>query len=131
MTWAIDTSVIVDLLRGKDPALAARFLQGRPADYAVPEMVRAELLLGARMSSRPRENGKKLEKLLEPLKRLPFEGEAAFHWAEIRHALQQKGKPIGPNDLVIAATVRAAGFTLITRNAAEFRRVPALAMEVW
>ena len=78
MTWAIDTSVIVDLLRGKDPALAARFLQGRPADYAVPELVRAELLLGARMSSRPRENGKKLEKLLEPLKRLPFEGEAAF-----------------------------------------------------
>lgn len=55
----------------------------------------------------------------------------AFHWAEIRHALQQKGKPIGPNDLVIAATVRAAGFTLVTRNAAEFRRVPALAMEVW
>jgi len=90
---ALDTTVIVNLLRGKDAALAARFLQGRPADYAVPEMVRAELLLGARNSSHPQENAKQLEKFLKPLKRLPFDGEAAFQWAEIRHALQKKENP--------------------------------------
>jgi len=31
----------------------------------------------------------------------------------------------------MAATVRAAGYTLVTRKAAEFCRVPALAMELW
>lgn len=131
MTRALDTNIIIALLRGKDAALSSRFLDGRPADYAVPEMVRAELLLGAQLSARPHENRKIVEKFLAPLRMLPFAGVAAEHWAEIRAALQKSGTLIGPNDLVIAATARAAGCTLITRNTAEFLRVPSLAVEEW
>jgi tRNA(fMet)-specific endonuclease VapC len=53
------------------------------------------------------------------------------HYADIRAHLEKAGKSIGPNDLVIAATARANGHTLITRNTSEFIRVPALAVEVW
>lgn len=131
MIRALDTNVVVDLLRGKDAKLSSRYLDGRPSDYAVPEMVRAELLFGALLSSRPRENRAAVVKFLAPLRMLPFTGDAPMHWAEIRAGLQNSGEPIGPNDLVIAATVRAAACTLVTRNTAEFSRVPGLAVETW
>lgn len=131
MTRALDTNVVIDLLRGKDEALALRYMNGRPSDYAIPEMVRAELLFGAELSARPQENRRSVEKFTAPLRLLPFSGAAAAHWAEIRAALRKAGTSIGPNDLVIAATARAAGCALVTRNTIEFARVPALAVEEW
>jgi tRNA(fMet)-specific endonuclease VapC len=131
MIRALDTNIIVDLLRGKDAKLAARYLDARPTDYAIPEMVRAELLYGAALSSRPRENRGIVDKFLAPLRPLSFGGEASVHWAEIRAALQKSGSQIGANDLVIAATARACSCTLVTRNTSEFSRVPGLAVEEW
>jgi tRNA(fMet)-specific endonuclease VapC len=131
VTLALDTSIIVDVLRGADPHLAGRYLAGKPRDYAVPEMVRAELLFGAAISRKPEANRAAVERFLLPLRLLPFSGEAAEHYAAIRCALQKAGAPIGANDLVIAATARASGCTLVTRNSAEFSRVPALAIDIW
>jgi tRNA(fMet)-specific endonuclease VapC len=53
------------------------------------------------------------------------------HYADIRHALEKAGTPINPNDLIIAATARAAGVTLVTANVSEFSRVPGLKWEDW
>ncbi len=39
--------------------------------------------------------------------------------------------PIGPNDLVNAATVLARDGTLVTRNTREFERVEGLRVEDW
>lgn len=72
-----------------------------------------------------------VEKFLVPLRLLAFEGEAVEPYAEIRRDLEKSGKSIAPNDLIIAATARASGRTLITRSTSEFRRVPALALEEW
>ena len=67
----------------------------------------------------------------DPLLSLPFAGEAAEHHADIRSLLQKQGNPIGPNDLVIAATERSLGLPLVTSNTAEFSRVPQLRVESW
>ena len=48
-----------------------------------------------------------------------------------RSHLERAGTPISPNDLIIAATVRAAGATLITANLREFSRIPDLRCEDW
>ena len=63
--------------------------------------------------------------------RLPFAGPADAEYADIRHALEQEGKPIGPNDLLIAAHARAVGTVLVTANAKEFGRVRDLKVENW
>ena len=73
----------------------------------------------------------RIEKLLEPYARLSFDSSAAEHYAEIRSHLERAGTPISPNDLIIAATVRAAGATLITANLREFSRIPDLRCEDW
>lgn len=43
----------------------------------------------------------------------------------------RSGKPIGPNDLLIAAIALARGVTLVTHNTREFERVEELALEDW
>jgi tRNA(fMet)-specific endonuclease VapC len=131
MMRALDTNIIVELLRSRDPELQERFLSRPPGEYSVPEMVRAELLHGALMSRRAAENLAAVERFLEPLKLLPFRGDAAIHYAEIRSHLERDGSPIGPNDLVIAATARSSGHAVVTRNCGEYQRVPELAVEMW
>jgi len=132
MIWALDTNiVVVSLRRNTPPQIVERFRVTRPDSIVVPEMVRAELLHGCLKSHRPEENRKAVERFLAPFRRLSFDSVAAEHYAEIRAYLEQRGEPIGPNDLVIAATARAAGAILVTRNTSEFQRVPGLLCEDW
>jgi tRNA(fMet)-specific endonuclease VapC len=60
-----------------------------------------------------------------------LEQPADEHYASIRHELQTRGTPIGPNDLLIAAHARSLGLTLVTENDGEFRRVRDLTVENW
>ena len=55
-----------------------------------------------------------------------FDLHAAHHYAEIRAELEAAGRTIGPLDLLIAAQARSLGATLVTGNAAEFKRVKGL-----
>jgi tRNA(fMet)-specific endonuclease VapC len=129
--YALDANIVVELLRQRDPNLHDKYLANSPGDYRIPEMVRAELLFGAKVSARPEENTRTVKEFLAPILLLPFSGEAVEHYADIRSHLEKSGLPIGPNDLVIAATARAHNLVLITRNAGEFSRVPSLTVEYW
>jgi tRNA(fMet)-specific endonuclease VapC len=62
---------------------------------------------------------------------LPFDDPAAEEYARVRAHLANQGTPIGPNDLIIAATALANQLTLVTHNTAEFSRVPGLTLEDW
>jgi tRNA(fMet)-specific endonuclease VapC len=42
-----------------------------------------------------------------------------------------KGSPVGPNDLIIAATVLSQNSVLVTNNTKEFRRIQELMLENW
>ena len=57
--------------------------------------------------------------------------EIAGHYAEIRTHLEKQGTPISPNDLIMAATVRAANANLVTANQHEFLRIPGLMCLDW
>jgi len=131
MIYSLDTNILIELLRSRDEPLRGKFLSKKPRDYCVSEIVRAELLLGAEKSDHPDRNRKAVELLLAPLRLIPFEGDDAMHYAKIRTHLENTGTSIGSNDLLIAATARSHGHTLVTRNTAEFLRVPALAVEKW
>jgi tRNA(fMet)-specific endonuclease VapC len=61
---------------------------------------------------------------------LPFDDQAARHYADIRHQLEFRGSVIGPNDLMIAAIARAHGLTLVSTDPG-FGRVPGLRLEDW
>jgi len=51
--------------------------------------------------------------------------------ASIRVNLEQQGTPIGPYDILIAASALANNLTLVTDNTSEFKRVSGLKIEDW
>jgi tRNA(fMet)-specific endonuclease VapC len=62
---------------------------------------------------------------------LPFETPADVAYAELRTRLERAGRPIGGNDLLIAAHALALDMTLVTGNEREFSRIPDLRIENW
>jgi tRNA(fMet)-specific endonuclease VapC len=61
---------------------------------------------------------------------LPWDSEAAQHYARIRALLEQEGEPMVNLDLMIAAHAFAAGVILVTDDRV-FRRVKGLRIEDW
>ena len=126
--WVLDTDAVVDVLRRRH-GVRERLAQVSPADVAVTSMSVAELVYGAANASDPDRTRAELERFLAEIRVLPFGPRAARLHGTLRHALRRQ--PIGPADLVIAATTLAAGATLVTANVREFGRVPGLPVEDW
>jgi len=129
--WLLDTNAWIAYLDRKPNPVKERILQTPENQLLMCDVVKAELLYGAYKSARVEQNLTKLELLFSLVESLPFEGKAAAHFGEIRAYLAQKGTPIGPYDLQIAAVVRAQDLILVTHNTREFARVPDLKIEDW
>jgi len=111
--------------------LKERFRLTPAGQLRLCSIVKAELLYGARRSDQTAANLRRLIKFFASMKSLPFDDACAEQHAIIRTELARSGKPIGPNDMIIAATAVAHGLTLVTHNTREFSRVPGLALEDW
>ena len=62
---------------------------------------------------------------------LPIDEPTAWQYSRIVRVLRSRGQLIGSNDLWIAATALAHGMPLVTRNAAEFGKIPGLGVIVY
>jgi tRNA(fMet)-specific endonuclease VapC len=102
-----------------------------PTDIKISSMVKAELLYGAEKSQKKEENLEKAERFLLPFEIIPFDDKAAVIYSVMRANMERTGFVIGPNDLVIAATILAHSGILVTNNENEFRRVPGLTVVNW
>jgi tRNA(fMet)-specific endonuclease VapC len=94
-------------------------------------VVKAELLYGARKSERSAHNLRVLERFFAQFRSLSFDDACAQQYGMIRAELERGGKPIGPYDMMIAATAIVAGLTLVTHNTDEFSRVTGLKWADW
>ena len=72
-----------------------------------------------------------LTQFAAPLEILPFDGEAAQYYGDLRAQLEKKGTPIGSLDMLIAAHALSLDNTLVTNNEKEFNRVSSLKIENW
>lgn len=72
-----------------------------------------------------------LRRFFGPLISLPFDDRCAEEAGLIRLDLERSGRPIAPNDLLIAAIARAHDLVLVTHNSREFGRIPGLQLEDW
>lgn len=121
----------VEFLRRSHPRLVRRLHDSDPATLRLSAVTRAELMFSALRSARPAEDLASLRQFLAAFVSLPFDDAAAEHAARIRCDLAARGTPIGPNDLLIAATALAHDLTMVTHNTREFRRVVGLRIEDW
>jgi tRNA(fMet)-specific endonuclease VapC len=126
----LDTNVVSYILRDPRGYARRRVKEFGDEGLAVSVIVAAELLFGvAKRGSAAL--ARQIEAVLGELEVLPFEPPADREYARIRAALEGEGRPIGPNDLFIAAHALALDATLVTANVDEFERVPGLRVLKW
>jgi tRNA(fMet)-specific endonuclease VapC len=128
--YLLDTNACIRILNGWAP-LIERFRAHRTTDLRLCSVVKAELIFGARRSSHPAENLRTLSRFFQPFVSLPFDDECAEACGAIREQLARTGRPIGQNDLLIAATATRHGLDLVTHNVSEFSRVIGLRVVDW
>jgi len=129
--FLIDTNCCIRLLNQSHSGIIQHFRNHLPSEIALCSIVKAELLYGARRSQQVEANLRLLERFFQPLASLPFDDRCAEEAGMIRADLAAQGKPIGPNDLLIAATARAHDAVLVTHNTREFARITGLRLVDW
>ena len=130
--FCLDTNVIIDASYKKTSAIIrGHFEKLKPKEICIPAIVVAELEFGAMHSDNYKRNMEVITEIIAPYKIIPFTEKEAVVYGQIREHLTRNGTPIGPNDMLIAATALANGATLVTHNTGEFNRVPSLALADW
>lgn len=129
--YLLDTNACIRILSGSSPILIDHLRTVPRSQVRLSSVVKAELLYGARKSSRAANNLRLLERFFDTIASLPFDDRCAEEYGVLREELDRAGTPIGPNDLLIAATARAHRAILITHNVREFSRVAELRLEDW
>jgi tRNA(fMet)-specific endonuclease VapC len=129
--YLLDTNACIRILNGTSPSLVDRLRTVPRSLVRLSSVVKAELLYGARKSTRIAENLLLLELFFDTIASLPFDDRCAEEYGLLRAELDRAGTPIGPNDLMIAATARVHRAVLVTHNVREFSRVANLQTEDW
>jgi tRNA(fMet)-specific endonuclease VapC len=124
------TLVIPYWARQTSPMLLKQLLATPPAELRISALVEHELRFGFALTPGTRAEELTL-RLLEVIPGIPFGSAEARRAAVLRSGLARIGKPIGPYDVLIAATALEHQLTLVTHNVREFRRVEGLAVEDW
>jgi predicted nucleic acid-binding protein len=129
----LDTNILSEVLR-RQPSLAVmKALHAlRPEQRFASEVTRYELRAGAALSDDAGRLWQRTQQqVLTLVQWLPFDDRAAIAAADVGAALRRRGEPVEETDLFIAATALVHGFSVATRNARHFERVPGLIVENW
>lgn len=131
MKYMLDTNICIYVIKQKPAAVLDRFKKTDISKISISSITLSELFFGVSKSSKPEQNFMALTQFVAPLEILPFGGEAAQYYGDLRAHLEMQGTPIGSLDMLIAAHALSNESTLVTNNEKEFNRVPSLKIENW
>jgi len=126
----LDTNIVSELARNPQGAVARRIADVGPDAICVSIVTAAELRYGCAKKGSPKLLAQ-IEAILGSIPVLALDVPADAEYGAIRAELEVAGKPIGPNDLLIAAHAHAVEAVLITANIGEFKRIRDLRVENW
>ena len=130
--YLLDTNIISDVIRNKEGACRKRLagLDAETDSVCTSIIVAAELKFGA-LKKGASTLTRRIEQALASMEIHPLDGDADQTYAEIRAELELAGRPIGANDLWIAAHAISLNAILVTNNTDEFSRISRLRIENW
>jgi tRNA(fMet)-specific endonuclease VapC len=130
VTKLLDTSVLVDFLRGEKTVI--KHMAGEePGSLAISTLTVDELTTGAALTRETQRELFSMDLLLRPLRTIPLDARIAARAGLLRAAVDRSGAPMDTADRLIAATALELGAVLVTSNTRDFRRVPFLVTEDW
>ena len=130
LRYMLDTNIVSDMIRNPRGKVVQHIAYIGEQGLSVSVIVAAELRYGTAKARSPRLLGL-VEEALSRLVIVPYDVPADEHYSGIRVELETAGKPIGQNDLFIAAHAFTLGLPLVTDNVGEFSRIRGLKVENW
>ena len=131
MKYLLDTNTCIYIINKKPPSAVNHIRSKHPDEIAISAVTIAELEYGVYRSRHTDQNRIALLEFLVPFVILDFDQSAAAVYGLVRAALESRGTPIGPMDLLLAAHAMSKKLVLVTNNEREFRRVGGLQIENW
>jgi tRNA(fMet)-specific endonuclease VapC len=119
----LDTTFLIDAERS---AGALDELIADDDDAAIAAITIAELQVGVHVASGSRQTSRQdfLDAVASTIPVLDYDVAVAAAHAELLFHVRRRGEPRGAHDLIIAATARAAGRTVVTADHAAFDALP-------
>lgn len=133
MILSLDTSVVVDVLRGREAGVRDHFLAAQAADVEMRLSTVAlyELAAGAKASAQPQEKLEELARFVEGVELAGFDSDDAIVAGGLRAELETPGFPIDHPDLMIGAQALHRGWSVVTSNVRHFVRLQGLELFNW
>lgn len=128
--YLLDTNTVSYVIKGNIPRVREHLLKVPMAQVAISVITEAELRFGVARRPDARHLKIAVEEFMVRVEVLPWDSEAARHYANVRAALERAGASMGNLDLMIAAHALAAQAVLVTNDRA-FGRLKELKIEDW
>ena len=129
MKYLLDTNAMTAWAK-RDAHFIARIQKSAPSQLRISVMTEHELRYGIACNPNLRLRPV-LERMLTMLQKVMVDSDIATTAALVRADLRRQGQPIGPYDLLIAATALTHHLTVVTHNTREFSRVSGLSLQDW
>ena len=129
--YLLDTNICIFLIRNKSLLLREKIKIFSPSLLHLSAITVAELEYGAAKSQNPVKEHQAVLDFVSPFKIIDFNPKDAENFGLIRSYLENKGTPIGPYDMEIAAQAMTNNLIVVTNNVGEFERVPWIKVEDW
>lgn len=131
MRYMLDTNICIYAIKHKPAQVFSRLQEHDPSEICISSVTYAELVHGVEKSQAIEKNRLALALLLSNIEVISFDSPAAESYGKIRADLEKRGTPIGPLDMMIAGHALSLGYTVVTNNTKEFKRVNGLRLENW
>src|SRR5262245_47278776 len=128
--YLLDTTIVSAIANDPFGPIAARVTRHGIDRMCTSIIVAAELRFGAAKKDSKRLI-QRIETALGHLDVQPFAAPADQCYADLRADLERRGRPVGANDMLIAAHALALDCVLVTDNTREFARIRGMRVENW
>lgn len=128
----LDTSFLVDLMNGDQPAVdVAMELSVTGAPQRIPAQVVYELYVGVGYTGKPTEEVEQIRGVIEDRPLVETDGDIARLAGRIDGELRREGDRVGTSDVLIGAAGVYYDEPVVTGNPDDFERIPDLEIRTY
>lgn len=131
--YLLDTNILSEVIKKRpSPGVLERLRAARRDQLATSVICVTELRYGAVRHPKTAALWQRITReVLARVRVLPLDATAAVRAGDILARLDEQGKPIGLEDVLIGATALVNGLAVVTRNLTHFERIEGLRVESW
>ena len=131
LRYLLDTTICIHIAKQHPMSVLEKFQTLEAGEVGMSIITYGKILFGVQKGGHAKKSQSILEQLTSFIFPLPLPASAAKHYGDLRCKLERQGKPMGNNDLWIAAHALVSELILVSNNVKEFSRVPHLKIDNW